>query len=61
MQVGPVGQDHVLVLNKFNVVAHHVLVITKRFRSQAEPLYGADLAATLVLLKVRERYSCLVL
>ncbi len=55
------GQDHVLVLNKFNVVAHHVLVITKRFRSQAEPLYGADLAATLVLLKVRERYSCLLL
>ncbi|EFJ46772.1 hypothetical protein VOLCADRAFT_92922 [Volvox carteri f. nagariensis] len=41
------GPEHSLVLNKFNVVHHHVLVITREFRSQAEPLYGSDLAATL--------------
>ncbi|KXZ56040.1 hypothetical protein GPECTOR_2g1592 [Gonium pectorale] len=41
------GPAHSLVLNKFNVVRHHTIVITREFRSQAEPLYGGDLAATL--------------
>ncbi|GIL48321.1 hypothetical protein Vafri_4603 [Volvox africanus] len=43
--------EHSLVLNKFNVVQHHVLVITREFRSQAEPLNGGDLAATLEVLR----------
>ncbi|PNH10983.1 5',5'''-P-1,P-4-tetraphosphate phosphorylase 2 [Tetrabaena socialis] len=45
------GADHSLVLNKFNVVHHHVIVITREFRSQAEPLYGNDLAAALAVLR----------
>ncbi|GLI69421.1 hypothetical protein VaNZ11_014030, partial [Volvox africanus] len=43
--------EHSLVLNKFNVVQHHVLVISREFRSQAEPLYGGDLAATLEVVR----------
>ncbi|GLC74618.1 hypothetical protein PLESTF_001535700 [Pleodorina starrii] len=45
------GPEHSLVLNKFNVVHHHVLVITREFRSQAEPLHGSDLAAALEVVK----------
>eukprot|EP00198_Chlamydomonas_reinhardtii_P008846 XP_001698183.1 predicted protein [Chlamydomonas reinhardtii] len=53
LTVGPLGPTgtHTAVLNKFNVVAHHVLVITNQFRSQAEPLHGADLAAALEVLQ----------
>ena len=32
--VGPLPPAHVLLLNKFNVVAHHLLVVTQEFRSQ---------------------------
>ncbi|KAG2441587.1 hypothetical protein HXX76_003208 [Chlamydomonas incerta] len=42
---------HAAVLNKFNVVEHHVLVITHTFRSQAEPLDGGDLDAALEVLQ----------
>ncbi|GFR46338.1 hypothetical protein Agub_g7909 [Astrephomene gubernaculifera] len=55
--------EHSLVLNKFNVVRHHVLVITRQFRSQAEPLYGGDLAAAMEVLQAMPRggvafYNC---
>ncbi|CAG8470959.1 6459_t:CDS:2 [Paraglomus occultum] len=37
--------DYVVLLNKYCVVPHHLLIITKEFRLQTEPLYPKDLAA----------------
>jgi ATP adenylyltransferase len=37
---------HSLVLNKFNVVPHHALVITRDFQPQEDPLNAGDLEAT---------------
>ena len=45
LTVGPVGEDHVAVLNKFNVVEHHLLVVTKRFEHQEQLLNAADFVA----------------
>ncbi|KAI8583029.1 hypothetical protein K450DRAFT_225974 [Umbelopsis ramanniana AG] len=39
-------KDHRLLLNKFCVVPHHLLVVTKEFKKQTEPLLPSDLRAT---------------
>ena len=44
--VARLAPDHLLLLNKFNVVAHHLLVITEQFEHQSERLTVGDLAAT---------------
>ena len=36
---------HVCLLNKFNVVDHHVLLVTKQFERQTSPLNAEDFAA----------------
>lgn len=41
------------LLPQFNVVAHHVLVVTRAFESQQDPLNARDLAATWMVLQVR--------
>ncbi|KAF8071003.1 APA2 [Scenedesmus sp. PABB004] len=61
--VGHLCDSHTLLLNKFNVVPHHVLVVTRRFESQADPLNAADFAATLQVLAAMPRggvafYNC---
>lgn len=38
-------ENHVCLLNKFNVVDHHILIITKDFQSQEEWLTPADFTA----------------
>jgi sulfate adenylyltransferase (ADP) / ATP adenylyltransferase len=43
--VAHLSATHTLLLNKFNVVRHHVLVVTRQFESQTDPLNAADLAA----------------
>lgn len=43
----PQPPKHVLLLNKFNVVANHMLVVTQGFEHQNDPLNEADFAATL--------------
>jgi len=45
LTVGDISPTHVGVLNKFPVVAHHLLVVTKRFVPQEEPLDRDDFAA----------------
>eukprot|EP00892_Ulva_mutabilis_P006083 jgi/Ulvmu1/3847/UM018_0063.1 len=40
------SDSHTLLLNKFNLVDHHTIVVTREFQSQDEPLAMADLAAT---------------
>lgn len=39
------SDTHVLLLNKFNVVPHHTLVVTKEFKSQEDPLESTDVEA----------------
>jgi ATP adenylyltransferase/5',5'''-P-1,P-4-tetraphosphate phosphorylase II len=40
------SDSHTLLLNKFNVVPHHVLVVTRQYESQQDALNSRDLAAT---------------
>ena len=43
---------HTLLLNKFNVVAHHLICVTRAFERQTEPLNAADLGATWQAMRV---------
>ena len=45
LTIGEISPTHVGVLNKYPVVAHHLLVVTKRFIPQEEPLDHDDFAA----------------
>jgi len=47
------SDTHTLLLNKFNLVEHHTIVVTRTFQSQDEPLTEADLAATKTVVDVR--------
>jgi ATP adenylyltransferase len=38
------GPEHVVILNKYNLVPHHMLMITREFQSQTSPLSLADFA-----------------
>lgn len=44
--VCPLSDTHSLVLNKFNITPHHVIIITNEFVDQEEPLTREDIAAT---------------
>ena len=39
------SETHTLLLNKFNVVPYHSLVVTRDFQHQTDPLNAADLGA----------------
>src|SRR5262245_12225731 len=43
--VGAVGESHFCVLNKYPVIAHHALIITRDFQDQEAPLERADFEA----------------
>ncbi len=43
--VADLSDTHVCLLNKFNVVERHVLLVTRAFEDQEEPLGPADFAA----------------
>lgn len=43
--VGDLSETHYAVLNKFNVVDHHVLVVTRAFEEQSSRLTGDDFDA----------------
>jgi ATP adenylyltransferase len=43
--VAEAGAGHVCLLNKFNVVDHHLLIVTRNFVNQDCPLDAADFAA----------------
>ncbi|KAI0559059.1 phosphorylase [Gracilaria domingensis] len=45
MYVEDVGQHHVMLLNKFNVVDNHTLIVTKRFEHQSSLLTCSDMHA----------------
>ncbi len=43
--VADVSDTHVALLNKFNVIGHHLLIVTRAFVPQASPLTEDDFAA----------------
>jgi len=45
LTVGALGCDHIAVLNKFNVLERHLLIVTHRFQHQETLLNGPDFAA----------------
>lgn len=45
LTVGPIGTQHLGVLNKFPVIARHLLIVTRRFEEQTAPLSLADFEA----------------
>jgi ATP adenylyltransferase len=45
LYVGDVSEGHVVLLNKFNVVERHLLVVTREFADQRELITAADFAA----------------
>lgn len=45
LTVGPLGPDHLCLLNKFQVIAHHALVVTREFAPQDGVLSQQDLRA----------------
>ena len=47
------SESHTLLLNKFNVVAHHLICVTRTFKPQTDPLDAADLGATWEAMQVQ--------
>ncbi|QTD44086.1 phosphorylase [Ottowia testudinis] len=45
LTVGPLGDAHTAILNKFPISARHLVIATNAFREQLEPLDRADFAA----------------
>ena len=54
--VGELTDTHICLLNKYNVVEHHLLAVTKQFEDQEEYLTVPDFAALLAGLA---EYDCL--
>jgi ATP adenylyltransferase len=48
--VTDISDTHLALLNKFNVIDHHVLIVTRKFIQQETPLDAADFAAWLACL-----------
>jgi sulfate adenylyltransferase (ADP) / ATP adenylyltransferase len=49
--VGAIGQSHLCVLNRFPVIPHHALIVTREFQDQEAPLGRADFAAAWTCLR----------
>lgn len=45
LRVGDIGERHFLLLNKFNVLAHHLLIVTTDFEPQESLIHQSDFAA----------------
>ena len=45
LYVAEVSDTHVALLNKFNVIPHHLLIVTRRFEDQVQVLTVADFEA----------------
>jgi len=45
LTVGTIGDHHLAVLNKFNVVPHHLLIVTRQFEPQEALLSSSDFTA----------------
>jgi ATP adenylyltransferase len=45
LYVGDVSDTHIALLNKFNVIQHHILIVTRSWEEQTSPLSQADFLA----------------
>lgn len=45
LKLGPLGERHTAILNKFPVSERHIVIVTNEFREQLEPLDRCDFAA----------------
>lgn len=45
LTIGPLGEHHLGVLNKFPVIDRHLLIVTRAFETQTAPLTRADFIA----------------
>jgi len=48
--VGDLTETHFCLLNKYNVIDHHILIVTRTFTAQEAPLDRADMEAARVVL-----------
>ncbi|MDJ0766921.1 MAG: phosphorylase [Myxococcota bacterium] len=46
MYVADISNTHVCLLNKFNVLTHHILIVTRKFEHQESLLTARDFSAT---------------
>ncbi len=51
LRVGDIGKRHFLLLNKFNVLEHHLLVVTTEFEPQDSLIDAGDFAALFACLR----------
>jgi sulfate adenylyltransferase (ADP) / ATP adenylyltransferase len=51
LRVGDIGDHHFLLLNKFNVLEHHLLIVTTDFEPQESLVNEGDFAALLACLE----------
>ena len=58
--VDHLSASHMLLLNKFNVVAHHVLIVTRNFEQQTDPLNLQDLEATWQVVQVTTPWTAVL-
>ena len=49
--VGAIGEAHLCVLNKFPVIEHHALIVTRDYQDQEAPLERADFEAVWTCLR----------
>ncbi|AGA32700.1 Ap4A phosphorylase II [Thioalkalivibrio nitratireducens DSM 14787] len=54
LTIGAVGPRHLCIFNKFNVIEHHILLVTREFEHQECLLTPADLATLAYCLRERE-------
>lgn len=52
LTLGALGAHHLVLLNKYPVMARHLLVVTRRFEAQTAPLTDADFSALGAILAV---------
>lgn len=51
LHVADLGNKHVCILNKYNVLPEHLLIITKEFESQESALTREDFVALMMIMK----------
>lgn len=51
LTVAELGTDHLVVLNKFPVIARHLLIVTRRYEAQTAPLTAADFDALAAVIR----------
>ncbi|KAI0027818.1 HIT-like domain-containing protein [Vararia minispora EC-137] len=55
LKYGGSGAEYVVLLNKYSVVPHHFLLVTKDFQSQTSPLMPPDLVQSYLILLAARR------